>query len=297
MKMNRSVGYKLLERNENFYSPVESSDHGDHKYDAQVIGIIGCGTIAKIITDFQKERNLDADLKYFQDSDTSKAQNLASQADGMFVQDVGDMLDEVDLVIEAVSTQIAVEIIPQILRKGKDIIVTSIDAFLDLEFKNQVKSIAFENNCRIYAPSGDIAGLDGVKAASIGEIAGINLLIRNSPESLGISSGDESLGIATDEEILLFEGKAQDAVGKFPINLDIAAVLSIITDREVDLKIIADPRVNHSYHEIRVTGDFGELETITQNTNWATDTKTSVLTAYSVIKLLENLNNNIKIGT
>jgi len=295
--MNRSVGYKLLERNENLLSQVESSDHGDRKYDAQVIGIIGCGAITKIITDFQKEGNLDADLKYFQDPDAGKAQNLAFQADGMFVQDVSDMLDEVDLVIEAASTRIAVEIIPQILRKGKDIIVTSIDAFLDLEFKNQVKSIAFENNCKIYAPSGDITGLDGVKAASIGEITGINLLIRNSPDALGISSCEGSLGIATDEEILLFEGKAQYAVGKFPINLNIAAALSIITDREVDLKIIADPRANHSYHEIKVTGDFGELETITQNTNWATDTKTSVLTAYSVIKLLENINNNIKIGT
>lgn len=285
MKMNRSAGYKLLERDEELFSLGETSDD-DHQY-AKVVGIVGCGTIARIITDFQREGKLDVDLKFFQDPDTSKAQNLATQVDGMVVQDVNDMLDDVDLVVEAASAKIAVKLIPQILGKGKDIIVTSIDALIDLKFKNHMISIALENNCRIYAPSGDLVGLDGVKAASMGEITSINLLIRDSPESLGIS---------TDEEILLYEGKAHDVVGEFPKKLNIAAVLSIISDREVDLKIIADPKVDHSYYEIHMTGDFGELKTTTLNTNFAIYPKTSVLAAYSVIKLLESLNSRMKVG-
>lgn len=85
----------------------------------------------------------------------------------MVVQDIEDILeDDVDLVIEDVSTQLAVKIFPKVLKNGKDIIITSIAAPLDLKFKNYLERIALENNCRIYALPGDIVGLDGVKAVS-----------------------------------------------------------------------------------------------------------------------------------
>ena len=85
--------------------------------------------------------------------------------------------------------------------------------------------------------------------------------------------------------------------GKFPMNINVAATLSVACDKEVDVKIIADPAVDQNYHEIHVVGDFGELITITRNTKCTTNPKTSVLAAYSAIKLLNSLNDNLKIGT
>lgn len=254
----------------------------------KVVGILGCGAIANIITDFALKEKLDIDLSYFYDFDIHKAKKLASYVDGTAVKNINDMLDHVDLVIEAASPQAVREFIPQILKKGKDVIMMSLGALMDPGFKNHLEKIAQKNNSKIYAPSGAIAGLDCIKAASIGKIHNVSLITRKSPKSLGIS---------TDNETIIFEGKASDAVLKFPKNINVAATLSIAYGKDVDVKIIADPAVDQNCHEIHVIGDFGELKTITQNKKCTTNPKTSVLAAYSAIKLLKSLNDYIRIGT
>lgn len=252
------------------------------------VGILGCGAIANIITNFAAEGKLGVDLKFFYDRDMERAENLASQVDGTVVLDINQMLDHVDLVIETAAPQAVVEIVPQILQRGKDVIVMSVGALMDPEFRNHLEEIAKKNNSRIYAPSGAIVGLDGIKAASIGKIREVKLVTRKPPKSLGIS---------TQKEKVLYEGKAKDAVLKFPMNINVAAALSIACGREVDVKIIADPKVDRNSHEVRVVGDFGELETITHNMRCSINPKTSVLAAYSAIKLLKSLNENLHIGT
>lgn len=253
-----------------------------------IVGILGCGAIANIITNFVAEGKLGVDLKFFYDRDMERAENLASQVDGVVVLDINDMLDQVDLVIEAASPQAVVEIVPQILEKGKDVIVMSVGALIDPELRNRLEKTALENNARIYAPSGAIVGIDGIKAASIGKITKVSLVTRKPPKSLGITA---------DKETILYEGKASDAVRKFPLNINVAATLSIACGKEVDVKIIADPSVNRNMHEVHVVGDFGEFRTVTQNMRCAINPKTSVLAAYSAIKLLKSLNENLRIGT
>jgi aspartate dehydrogenase len=252
-----------------------------------VAGIMGCGAIANIITNFAADGELGADLKFFYDMDMERAENLASKIDGIIVQNVDDMINNVDLVIEAASQEAVIKIVPQILEKGKDVIIMSIGALIDSELRNHLKNIAEKNKSRIYAPSGAIVGLDGIKAASIGEISEVSLVTRKSPESLGIS---------VDNETILYEGKAKDAVRKFPANINVAAALSIAYGKEVDVKIIADPSVSRNCHEVCVAGDFGEFRTITENETCVTNPKTSVLAAYSAVKLIKSLNENLNIG-
>ena len=79
------------------------------------VGILGCGAIANIITNFAVEGKLGVDLKFFYDRDMERAENLASQVDGTVVLDINNMLDKVDLVIEAASPQAVSETVPQVL--------------------------------------------------------------------------------------------------------------------------------------------------------------------------------------
>ena len=60
------------------------------------VGIIGCGAIANIMTNFAVEGKLGVDLKYFYDRDIERAENLALQVDGTVVLEIEDMLDKVD---------------------------------------------------------------------------------------------------------------------------------------------------------------------------------------------------------
>lgn len=289
--MNETALYEVLEieKSENSISDSKSENLIDEDDDGVMkVGILGCGAIANLIADFFLESKLNVDLRCFYDRDRQRAEKLAARVDGSVASDVIDMLDEVDLVVEAASPQAVVKTVPQILKNGKNVIVMSIGALIDPELKDKLENIAQENNCRIYIPSGAIVGLDGVKAASMGEIREVNLVTRKPPESLGIS---------TRKEIVLYKGKASSAVRKYPLNMNVAASLSIACGREADVKIIADPEVDCNCHEVHVVGDFGEFRTTTQNRNCQTNPKTSVLAAYSAIKLLKSLNGNFTIGT
>jgi aspartate dehydrogenase len=252
------------------------------------VGILGCGAIANIITNFAVEGKLGVDLNFFYDRDMERAENLASQVDGTVALDINSMLDNVDLVIEAAAPQAVSETVPIVLEHGVDVIIMSIGALMDSELRKTLENLAAKNNAKIYAPSGAIVGLDGIKAASIGKIQSATLVTRKPPRSLGVSA---------EEETILYEGKAGDAVRKFPMNINVAAALSLACGKEVDVKIIADPSVDRNMHEVQVIGDFGEIKTITQNVRCSMNPKTSVMAAYSAIKLLNSLNETFRIGT
>ncbi|SCG85462.1 aspartate dehydrogenase [Methanobacterium congolense] len=289
--MNRTLVEELMETKvtdatfpvsgpENSLDPVEKR--------TTVVGIVGCGAIARTITDFALKENLGVHIKFFYDQDMKRAEDLASHAGGVAVQNVQDMLSYVDLIVEAASPGAVMEIVPKVLESKSDVIIMSLGALMDQDLKHHLEDLAKRNDSRIYMPSGAIAGLDGVKSASIGEIREVSLVTRKPPRSLGIS---------TDTEKVLYDGKASGAVRKFPANINVAAALSIACGMEADVKIVADPKIDRNCHEIHVVGDFGEITTTTQNMSCKTNPKTSLLAAYSVIKLLKTLNEHSRRGT
>jgi aspartate dehydrogenase len=126
-----------IEKSENLYLESNLEDlTKDYPHDVMVVGIIGCGAIAGIITDFAANGKLGADLKFFYDRDMKRAENTASKVDGVTVHDVNDMVNNVDLVIEAASQEVVIKVVPQVLKKGKDVIIMSIGALIDPDFRN-----------------------------------------------------------------------------------------------------------------------------------------------------------------
>ncbi len=253
-----------------------------------IVGILGCGAIANLIVNNILLDTTGIDVKYFYDHDVEKAENLATIANGIAVLDIDDMISNVDLVLEAASSSSVEKFALKVLKNGKNIIIMSIGALMDKKLLNNLKKTAKENNSKIFAPSGAIVGLDGIKAASIGKINKATLTTRKPPKSLGKEVEDEEI---------LFKGKASEAVKKFPVNINVAAALSIACDLDADVKIIVDPKVNKNVHEIIVQGDFGEFKTRTKNLPCEANPKTSVLAAYSAIKLLKSLNESFILGT
>ncbi|GAB4314393.1 MAG: aspartate dehydrogenase [Methanobacteriaceae archaeon] len=252
------------------------------------VGIVGCGAIANIITNFAVEDKLGVELKFFYDKDIERAENLATLVDGTAVFNIEDMLDKVDLIIEAAAPDAVEKVIPPILERGINVIIMSVGALMNFELKNRLEKLAIENDAKIYIPSGAIVGLDGMKAASMGKIKKVTLVTRKPPRSLGI---------AADEKKVLFEGTASEAVKKFPLNINVAAALSIASNMDIDVKIVVDPSVDRNLHEVKVVGDFGEFRTSTENMRCAMNPKTSVMAAYSAVKLLKSFNENLIVGT
>ncbi len=251
------------------------------------VGIIGCGAIANIIASRIVPENNGIKIKYFFDKDIERAENLASFAGGVAVIDLDDMLNDVDLVVECASPASVKSLAPVILEKGIDMIVMSIGAFMDHDFYVEMENLARENNAHIHLPSGAIVGLDGIKAVADFGLKEITLVTRKSPRSLGKD---------IDTEEVLFEGKASQAVKEFPLNINVAATISLACSRDIDVKIIVDPKVDRNVHEITARGDFGEFKTTTMNHPCAANPKTSMLAAISAIKLLKSFNDTITVG-
>ncbi|WP_296806975.1 aspartate dehydrogenase [uncultured Methanobrevibacter sp.] len=251
------------------------------------VGIIGCGAIANIIVSRIVPEDSDIEIKYFFDKDIERAENLASFAGGVAVLSLDDMLDDVDLVLECASPDSVKLLAPIILEKGIDMIIMSVGAFMDKGFYTKASKLAKENNAHIHLPSGAIVGLDGIKAVADFGLKEITLITRKSPKSLGKD---------IDAEEILFEGKASEAVKEFPLNINVAATISMACNRDIDVKIIVDPKVNRNVHEITAKGDFGEFKTTTMNHPCAVNPKTSMLAAISAIKLLKSFDETISVG-
>ena len=251
------------------------------------VGIIGCGAIANIITTSIVPENNGIEIAYLFDKDIERAENLASLAGGVAALDFDEMVDNVDLILECASPDSVRSFAPKVLGKGRDMIIMSVGAFMDIDFYQNIEKIAKKNNAKIHLPSGAIVGLDGIKAVAKFGLKDVNLVTRKSPKSLGKN---------IDKEEILFEGKASEAVKEFPLNINVAATISVACQRDINVKIIVDPNVDRNVHEITARGDFGEFKTTTMNYPCAANPKTSMLAALSAIRLLKSFNETISVG-
>ncbi|MBR4447510.1 aspartate dehydrogenase [Methanobrevibacter sp.] len=251
------------------------------------VGIIGCGAIANIITTSIVPEDNDINIAYFFDKDIERAENLASLAGGVAVLNFDDMLKDVDLILECAAPVSVKEYAPKVLEHGIDMIVMSIGALMDNEFYKELESLAKKHNAKIHLPSGAIVGLDGIKAVAKFGLEEVTLTTKKSPKSLGKD---------IDTEEVLFEGKASEAVKKFPLNINVAATISLACQKDIDVKIIVDPKVDRNVHEIVAKGDFGVFKTRTENLPCEANPKTSMLAALSAIRLLKSFNETICVG-
>ncbi|WP_294967964.1 aspartate dehydrogenase [uncultured Methanosphaera sp.] len=254
------------------------------------IGVIGCGSIANTLTNFQLKGKLNVTISYFYDLDKDSAIRLAEKVDGEAVESISELIKKSDLILESASQAAVRASIPEVLEGGTDVIIMSVGALMDFDFKDKLEKLAKENNATIYLPTGAITGIDAVKAATMGDIESVSLVTRKPPVSLDIELED------CDEKIL-FEGKASDAVNKFPKNINVSSTLSLASGVDADVTIIADSKVKNNTHEIHVKGTFGELVTTTSNVSSPDNPKTSMLAAFSAASLLNKLSNTIQIGS
>lgn len=254
------------------------------------VGIMGCGSIANTLVNFKLNNKLNVDLAYFYDLERENAEKLAQKTGTNVADSIEELIENSDLILESASQKAVRSSIPQILESGTNVIIMSVGALLDADFKSNIESIAKENNATIYLPTGAITGIDTVKAAKLGEIESVSLTTRKPPVSLGQDFEGE-------DEKILFKGKASEAVTKFPKNINVSSTLSLASGIDADVTIIADPKIENNTHEIHIKGTFGELITKTSNVSSPDNPKTSLLAAYSAASLLNKLSETIQIGS
>lgn len=264
------------------------------------VGLIGCGTIGGAIAKEIDKRIPQLKLVAVCDRDEVKTRKLIeslSQKPDLTTLD--EVIEASDLVIEAASAKIAAELVEKAINRGKDIMVMSVGGLVDsLDLFEKAK----EKECRVYFPSGAIAGLDAIKGAKESRIDSVTLTTYKPPSALQGAPYLARKGIKLSEikeKTVLFEGSCREAVKAFPQNINVAASLAFagVGLEKTRVRVVVDPALKRNVHQIVVEGDFGRLETRTQNLPSPINPKTSYLAVLSAIATLKGIVNPLKVGT
>jgi aspartate dehydrogenase len=230
------------------------------------------------------------------------AEELASKLNKAIVVDsVEDELYHCDLVIEAASQDAATDIAYKTVSRGVDVMVLSVGAFVDDEYREMVFEKARQTDARVFIPSGALAGTDGLRAASVDELYEVELITKKGPKSLSNVKFIEEQGIDVAsfvEPTVIFSGTAREAVQKFPKNINVAATVSLLGMGfdKTKVTIVVDPESKSNSHELRIKGEFGEMTCHTYNVPSPDNPKTSYLAAMSAISALKRIVRNEWIG-
>ncbi len=255
--------------------------------------MIGCGAIAEAI--LRGLSDLDpVKITGLYDRNSEKIYYLSGLLkDPPKVFDFEKMINACDLILEAASQEAVEEFVLPALEAGKDVMIMSVGALGDRKLFDRIKNISEANNCKVYIPSGAVAGIDGIKAGAGLKIERVRLTTRKPPEAFGIEGG-----VTLGEEVL-FEGSARDAVRLFPQNVNVALTLSLagIGPDLTEVRIIKDPAIGCNIHEIEVKGEFGRINIRLENLPSPLNPKTSFLAPLSAIAMLKRISEPIEIGT
>jgi aspartate dehydrogenase len=212
------------------------------------------------------------------------------------------MISDIDIVVEAASQEAVRAFAIPSLTAGKDLMVMSVGALADPDFLAKLLGTAQEQKCKIYVPTGAIAGIDAIRSVR-GLIEKITLTTTKNPKALAGApffaiKGMEVEGITSRTEI--YTGSASEAVKLFPANVNVAAVLSLagVGPAKTQVKIVADPDATTNKHSIVATGSFGEIEITVNNVQSPGNPKTSYLAVLSAIECLRSIcDDMLRIGS
>lgn len=264
------------------------------------VGIVGVGAIGQTIAKALDQGKVAAILVAINEKDQAKAEAFASTLTHRpLILPLDKLIARSEVIIEAASQEALAEIAPKVLEAKKDLLVLSVGGLLRHE---EWFRLAQEKGCRILVPSGAIAGLDGLKAASIGEIWSVTLVSRKPVHALKGARYVVLKGIdleVLEEETIIFEGPAREACKAFPTTANVAAALSLagIGAEKTRVKVLAVPGGSRNLHEIAVEGEFGRLQVFVENVPSEENPKTSKLAALSALATLDGLAHSLRIGT
>jgi aspartate dehydrogenase len=219
------------------------------------VGIIGCGAIGTLIAEAFERKLVICDELILYDFDPEKAEKLKSSLH--FPVTIVESLDEMlrlkpKVIVEAASQQAAREYVERIVASGTDLVVMSTGALLDLNVQSS----------KVHVPSGAIGGLDALSSAAL---AGV-------------------------DEVVLYEGSAEEAAMLYPREMNVAATLALtVKPAKVKVQVLSDPAVQRNTHEFQVKWRFGEMLLRFANDPHPENPRTSALAAWSAIRLLQTL--------
>lgn len=263
------------------------------------IGIVGCGAIGRALLTAVENGKLSVLIAGV----TSRTEKSARELLATFRRpppylSLQELIVASDLIVEAAGGAVVPRLAEEVFAGGKDLMVISAGALLD---HPEIMQRSRQTGCRLYVPSGAIAGLDGIKSACVGAIAQVTMTTRKPPNGLEgapylLQKGISLAGLTEEKEV--FCGSAREACQGFPANVNVSAAVSLagIGPDQTRIRILAVPGLPRNCHDIEIEGEFGRLHIHIENIP-SENPKTGKLTALSIIRSVQDAVDTVRIGT
>lgn len=262
------------------------------------IGIVGCGAIGKALIKAVEDGKLAVRIAGVTSRTAAKAREfLSAFKNPPPYLSMAELIAASDLVIEAAGGDVVLELAQKVFAAGKELMVISVGAVVE---HPEIMALSRRTGCRLYLPSGAIAGLDGIKSASVGAIKHVTHTTRKPPLGLEgapylVERGISLLGLTEEKEV--FSGSAREACRGFPANVNVTGAVSLagIGPDQTRVRIVAVPGQARNHHDIDIEGEFGLLHVHIENIP-SENPKTGKLTALSIIRAVQDAIDPVRIG-
>ena len=250
---------------------------------------------------------------------TAHAEGLALELGDVPVLSLQQLIETCDLLVEATSAAAMPDIVRACLAAGKAVVPLSVGGFsLDPALLRDVEAaraaleaapgveVMDDTANKVYPMPGLIAGLDGIRAMREMGLDAVTLTTVKHPRSLGqmpplselIPPTAEEALIMSPEARLLFSGTAEEAIRRFPANVNVAVSLGLagLGFSRTRVRLFADPCAAGTLHHISARAGDCTLETMTRPAPLPQNPRSSALAMYSVPALLRGLAANPKLA-
>lgn len=263
------------------------------------IGIVGCGAIGQALLREADSGRLSVSVAGVTSRTERKARAfLSSLLNPPPYLERDELIARSSLVVETAGGHVVPELAREVFGAGKDLMVISVGALLE---DPEIIELARRSGCRLLAPSGAIAGLDGIKSACAGRVDRVEMVSRKPPQALEGAPYlvERSISLAgLEDEVEVFSGTAREACRGFPANLNVSAAVSLagLGPDRTQVRILAVPGLERNCHDIEVEGEFGLLTVHIENIP-TENPRTGRLTALSIIRSVQDAADPVRIGT
>jgi aspartate dehydrogenase len=202
------------------------------------------------------------------------------------------------LVVECAGHQAVRNYGEKVLSSGADLIVASTGALADPELLASLRLAARDAGSRLIIPAGAVGGIDALRAARLAGLASVRYRGRKPPMAWQGSTATDGIDLAgLEEPTVIYRGTAREAALAFPKNSNVAATVTLagLGFDETEVELIADPTVGGNVHEIDVRASTGDFSIALTGKPSASNPRTSMLTAYSIVRTLLNLDEAVVI--
>ncbi|MEJ0067885.1 MAG: aspartate dehydrogenase [Pseudomonadota bacterium] len=196
-----------------------------------------------------------------------------------------------DLAVECAGHGGVAEHGPALLRRGIDLVVSSVGALADPALHEALRAAAAAGRAKLLLIAGAVGGIDALGAARVGGLDRVCYISRKPPLSWRGTPAEQVADLASlTAPTELYAGPADAAARLYPQNANVAATIALagLGFARTEVRLIADPVATGNIHQIEAAGAFGSFTVEMRGKPLAANPKTSMLAALSVVRTIRN---------